>query len=176
MKVTSVWSFGKEPKLDWVQQLNVQRWCVFKETGMVINHLNIAAIWRDWSKNKAYGDNYPPAQCSTVSIPVWSIDNTEKWIIERVEELERAKLHEIKDITPCSSEEIWEKPTVYALMKGKNKRAVKLYYNSVEAGAVARDKGLGYRIEIRHGERTRCKGYCPVSEFCPAYQEYLKSA
>ena len=30
-----------------------------------------------------------------------------------------------------------------------------------------------YFIEIRNGERTRCKSFCQVADFCDSYQRYL---
>jgi hypothetical protein len=36
-------------------------------------------------------------------------------------------------------------------------------------------KGDKFVIEIRQGERTRCKNYCQVSPFCNQYQEYMST-
>ena len=35
-------------------------------------------------------------------------------------------------------------------------------------------KSEKFAIEVRQGERTRCRSYCQVSPFCTQYQNYLK--
>jgi hypothetical protein len=30
-----------------------------------------------------------------------------------------------------------------------------------------------YEIEVRPGERTRCANFCPVSQYCEQYRDYL---
>jgi hypothetical protein len=84
------------------------------------------------------------------------------------------------DLPDCTAEEMWEKKTSYALKKDGNVRA-KSVHETQEAAEEALVKALGtakknegFSIEIRQGERTRCKSYCQVSSFCNQYQNYMK--
>lgn len=172
MKVTSVYSAMKDPKADWVQQMNVGRWCIWKETGYIVNGLTIVGIWRDWVKTKVNTSNYPASQCGMIEIPLWDLDETERWIIQRVEEREYAKAaYRVEDVPPCTDEDVWAKPTKYAVMKPGGSRAVKLCDTETEALAVVGEKS-GTFIEMRPGARTRCEGYCPVSSYCPAFADW----
>lgn len=67
---------------------------------------------------------------------------------------------------------------MYAVRKDGNVRA-KSVHETREAAQEALDqikpkKGEVFLLEVREGERTRCKSYCQVSQFCDQYQTYLK--
>jgi hypothetical protein len=172
-KVTSVWSAKGEPKPEWIAQLNVGRWCVWKETGEVVEKLNIVGIWKDFNKREAAKDrSYPQSQCSIIEIPVWSFEKTEAWIRDRVDEREKALELGIDEIEACSEEDAWAKKTTYAIKSAPDAaRASKVCDTLAEATAHAKS---GQVIEERLGERTRCEGYCPASSHCPAFREYRK--
>jgi hypothetical protein len=67
---------------------------------------------------------------------------------------------------------MWEKPTLYAVKKDGGVRA-KSVHKTKEDAEQALQNLKGYVLEVREGERTRCKSYCPVSSFCSQYKEYL---
>ena len=75
---------------------------------------------------------------------------------------------------PCTPSEMWEKETVYAIRKIGGARAKSLHETQEEAEEKLVELGKGYELEIRKGERTRCKEYCQVSKFCKQYQTYLE--
>jgi hypothetical protein len=175
-KCTSVWSHGKA-KDEWIQQLNVGRWCVYEETGKVVEKLTIICIYRDWSARDAMmKPDYPKSQVALVDIPLWTHAQCEAWIREKVEEREAAmQAPTINDVIPCSDEDTWAKPTKYAVMKIGGSRATKVFESRASADEFAKSKGSDFYVDIRHGERTRCKGYCAGCKVCPAYQSHLKS-
>ena len=78
-----------------------------------------------------------------------------------------------QELQECTPEDMWEKPTTYALKKTGGVRAKKVYSILTEAEAGLAEAGKGYEIETREGERTRCQKYCQVSQFCTQYQKYL---
>jgi hypothetical protein len=69
---------------------------------------------------------------------------------------------------------MWEKETVYALKKNGAVRAKSLHATVEEAEAALKEAGKGFSIETRAGERTRCKYYCPVSNYCQQYKLYTE--
>ena len=75
----------------------------------------------------------------------------------------------IKDLYP--EDEMWEKPTMYAVKKVGGVRAKSVHTSEEDAKANLPPKD--YVIEVRHGERTRCKSYCQVAGFCSQYKRYL---
>jgi hypothetical protein len=71
----------------------------------------------------------------------------------------------------CSPDEMWEKPSTWAIKKEGGVRAKSVHSTKEEAEV---NLTKGYFIEHRPGERTRCKSYCQVSKFCSQHQTYLK--
>lgn len=180
-KVTSVWSVMGDPKPEWVSQTNVNRWCIYQETGQLVDNLIIIAILRDWSKGKAkQGGDYPRQQVATISLPVWSLEETEAWMRDRITRHEIAKATPIEKQQGCTPEETWESPTVYSVMKEGRKSSVRNLPTYEEASKLMEElneakKGTHY-LEIRKGERKRCADYCAASDHCPAYKAYLENA
>ena len=77
-------------------------------------------------------------------------------------------------LPPCTPDQMWEKETVYALKKEGAVRAKSLHQSLEEAEEALEKAGKGFFIETRPGERTRCKYYCPVSNYCQQYKTYLE--
>lgn len=167
-KFTSVWSVKEGCKPEWIQQLNSYRY-LCSHYGVEIERMEIVAIFRDWSKREAARsspDSYPQQQVEVFHIPVWTMEETEKFLKERIamHEAARTKLPE------CTSEEIWEKPEKWAVKKPGNKRASRLYDTEAQAKYEAAAKGM--EVEHRPGERVRCESYCPVASFCQIFIQY----
>jgi hypothetical protein len=181
-KVTGAWAVMNE-KDDWHRQLNIYAWMVEKVKKVPVGKLQIIAIIRDWSARDAQTkENYPNSPVATIDIPLWTFEEREKFMTKRIYEHGTA-LFEMEtdgDLPECTADEMWEKKTSYALKKDGNVRA-KSVHETQEAAEEALVKALGtakknegFSIEIRQGERTRCKSYCQVASFCNQYQNYLK--
>lgn len=159
-KLTSVWSVREGLKPEWEQQLNVYAQLV-RNTGRTVNQIQVVAIGRDWSKNKARFDpDYPQQHVKVIAVPLWTEEETLRFIEERVrlhQEAEKGNWPE------CTNEERWARPTQWALMKKGQKKAVKLFATKHAAEwAIAKDQ----YIVGRAGESVRCNSYCAVSQFC----------
>lgn len=174
-KFTSVWAVHEGAKPEWVAQLNVLRWLVAENGYPEIRRLLIVAILRDWSKGKAkQGGAYPPHQVKVIPVPLWSLEETGRFIAERIE------LHKHADecaangdrLPPCTDAERWAKPAVYAVRKAGRKSAVKLYDNEDDALSHSSEIPGGY-VEHRAGESVRCADYCAVAGFCDQRQTEL---
>ena len=181
-KVTGAWAVMNE-KDDWHRQLNIYAWMVEKVKKVPVGKLQIIAIIRDWSARDAQTkENYPNSPVATIDIPLWTFEEREQFMTKRIYEHGTA-LFEMEtdgDLPDCTAEEMWEKKTSYALKKDGNVRA-KSVHETQEAAEEALVKALGtakknegFSIEIRQGERTRCKSYCQVASFCNQYQNYMK--
>jgi hypothetical protein len=169
-KVTSIWAVKEGVKPEWVQQLNIYRWLLFKH-GEQVDQLEAVVILRDWSKNEAGRDPYyPQAQVVRMSIPVWDLDKTEAFVRERVILHKQARL----SLPECSPEDRWAKPDVWAVMRKGLKRAVKLCSTEGEARAlVGFDKELS--VVHRPGQSTRCLSYCRVAFVCSQWRQMQNS-
>lgn len=167
-KVTSVWSFILGGKKDWEEQLNCYAWGLRKQ-GKVVNSLKINAILRDWQKSKMLKDeDYPRIPFISKDIPLWSFEKQDEYVKEQLE------YHRTCRDPVCDSEDKWEKPTTYAVMKKGRKSALRVLDSMEKAESWKVDKqGLepkdsdGLSIVERPGECTRCLNYCPVRSVCP---------
>lgn len=168
-KLTSLYGFkpGVPPKPEWVYQLNGLLE-LLRQNGKDAKKLQIVGLLRDWSKMKAAreGSEYPQMPSVILPIPMWERSKIEEYLWSRIVAHRQAR----KVLPECTPDERWHKDDVHAVMKGKNKRAVKLHDNASAALAHARNAGADHRVEFRPGESTRCLHYCPVAKFCSQFQ------
>ena len=186
-KVTSAWSviLGK---VEWERQQNCYAWLVENSKeganrGKTVSKLRICAILRDWQRRKAEFDpEYPQSPVVIVDLPLWSKDEREDYIQERIDAHQEAQMFcDLYDQFPvCSPEDQWAKPDTWAVKKKGQKRAMKVHQSEDEAvkhaNANTALKG-NCEIEYRKGEKTRCEGnYCGVAEFCDQFKGWRKDA
>ena len=173
-KVTSAWSviYGKS---SWNTQLNVYAYLVRKAKGQTVKKLQIVALLRDWVRSKAQqGGEYPTAPIVVLDIPMWSEAEQDAYVESQIKKHMEATNTD-QPLIFCTSEETWQKDTVYAVMKKGRKSAVKLYKTEPEAVERAEKEGSNHSVEVRKGEKTRCKGdWCGVSKWCDQYQSEAK--
>jgi hypothetical protein len=174
-KVTGAWSVMNE-KRDWHNQLNVYAYLVEKEVQKTVKSLQIVAIIRDWSARDTVKESYPQSPIVTIDIPVWPMAEREAYIRDRVHQHSSAyfAMETSGDLPECTEEDMWEKPTVYAVMKVGGVRA-KSVHKTLEEAQHALNQLKGYNLEVRQGERTRCAKFCQVSDFCTQYKQYLST-
>jgi hypothetical protein len=175
-KTVGAWAV-QNPKPEWEQQLNVYAWLVERLKATPVTKLSIVAIIKDFSQRESQTRaNYPSSSIITIDIPLWSMERREAYIRERIHAHSEALFAEETGavLPPCTSEEMWEKETVYALKKDGAVRAKSLHNSLEEAEEALEAAGKGFFIETRPGERTRCASYCQVSQFCKQYQTYLE--
>lgn len=189
-KVTSVWAWKDGAKLEWEQQLNVYAW-LRRMNGLQTTKLRVVYILRDWSQREAkIKKDYPQAQVLTAEVPMWSAEMQERFVREQVSELMHASNQYESHgndsyVVECGPDQMWEKPSTYAVIKKGAGRATKVFKTVDDEGteyspeqvqamaeAYAKSKGPEFEVEHRPGERTRCEFYCSANQFCSQYKEY----
>ena len=175
-KVTTSWKFlgNKPPPEDYVAQLNMQAE-IMRSNGIIANELRIVGILRDWNMREARSNpDYPQFQVAVMPIPMWSRAKTIDFIMDRIQlhfAAESIMRGAAEGTLPlCTKEERWATDDKYAVMKGTNKRAVKLCDSLTEAQDYI-SNGSGDRVETRAGESRRCSSYCHVNKWCDWYQK-----
>jgi len=174
-KVTGAWAVMNE-KQDWHNQLNIYAWMVRTVKQKPIKGLQIVAIVRDWSAREASNrENYPQSPVAMIDIPLWTDEEQDAYIQERVGLHAEAyfEMNTEGALPDCTPDEMWEKPTTYAIKKPGAARA-KSVHKMLDEAQHALNQVSGYLLETRQGERTRCASYCQVSKFCNQYKNYLK--
>lgn len=174
-KVTSAWAVQQD-KQEWIDQLNLYAWLVERVKGEPVSGLQIIGIVRDWSRREAaLKDTYPQAPIVTLDIPLWSYEDREEFVRRRLTMHNEANFAAVSgDMPECTSEEMWEKKTTYAVMKEGGKRAKKVFEIKEDAAVFAGQQKEAHYVETREGGRTRCESFCQVAPFCKQYQTYLK--
>ena len=173
-KTVAAWAVMNE-KIEWEQQLNVYAWLVAREKKQHVKAIEIVAIIRDWSWREAeYKEGYPKAPIVVLPIKLWTYEQQEFYVQTRVHYHAAAHLaaESNTDLPLCSSEDMWERPTTWAVIKVGGVRAKKVCYSEPEAQAHLESAGKGYEIQHRPGERVRCAQYCQVRDFCGQWKDY----
>jgi hypothetical protein len=174
-KVTSAWSVQQE-KTEWIDQLNLYAWLVETTKSIPVSGLQIVGIVRDWSRRDAsLKESYPQAPIAVLDIPMWLPEEREAFVKNKLEQHNEAHFAAVSGKMPeCTSEQMWERQTTYAVMKEGGKRAKKVFAIKQEAEAfLAEQKGTHY-VETREGGRIRCESFCSVAPFCDQFKNYRK--
>ncbi len=178
-KFTSAWAvMHAAEKGDWERQLNLYAWLVTSVKGIKVTGLKICALVRDWNRREAaLKPHYPQAPAQVVPIRLWSFEEQQAYVEERVRLHQEAAASAAigEDLPPCTEEERWVRDDKWAVKKKGAKRAVRIFDNEEDAVAFRGDV-IDMEIEHRPGEPIRCTGnYCNVNQYCEQYQEYLKN-
>lgn len=170
-KTTGVWAVMNEKK-EWELQLNIYAWLVERVKKSPVDSLEIVAIIRDWKRwESEVKKDYPDAPIKTIPITLWPYEEREKFVKQRIHAHADAMFSYQTggDLPLCTADEMWEKPTVWAVKKPGAARAKSLHYTESDAIKAAGDD---LEIELRQGERTRCANYCQVRDFCDQWKSF----
>src|SRR3990167_32938 len=139
---------------EWEAQLNYQLE-LFRHNGLDAKALQIVGLLRDFSKMEAKRDfDYPQAPVVIMPIPMWPREKTWAHMTQRITAHKEAR----ESLPLCSDDDRWARPTVYAVKKKDQKKAVRLYGTHDEAVAHASVEP-GLKVEVRPGEFIRCDNY-----------------
>lgn len=182
-KVTSVWHHIFSDNKSETAQANCYAW-LWRKHNHPVKKLIIYRILRDWQQSKV-GNDYPPIPFVQLEVPLWSFNEQEQYIKERLE------YHAMSRFPECSPEDKWEKPTTFRVEKVGRKSALRVLDSRREAEEWCAVNGyvlgeydanensktygdtigchLDPKISIveRPGECVRCLNYCPVRSKCP---------
>jgi hypothetical protein len=160
-KVCSVYKANGD--IAWERQLNVLRWLAHKN-GITVDKLQVVAIFRDWKRSESLRrDDFPQRAIQVIDVPVWSLQECEAYVTERVTAHKRSDSGEEVE---CSEEERWYSGTTFALMKDGGKRAKRVVPILADLGEIP----SGHHVQERPGRNRRCEDYCEVAPFCAQWQ------
>lgn len=167
IKSTSVWSyiFGSKDE-DYKLQMSIYKW--LNQDIITDDKGYIEFIFTDWSAVKAMQDKqYPQSRIMTKEIRLLSIEETEKFIVDKLAEVDRNKILDEKKIVKCTDEDLWLEPTVWKHYKtgDTTKRATKVYDSYEES-----TKAVGGKVVEFKGSAKRCN-YCNYINICSQYIE-----
>lgn len=140
------------------------------------DHMLIQQIFTDWSKLDATikkERGYPQSRILTKKLKLYTYQETDDWVRDRVFMLDHYKEAPEIDIPLCTKKDLWQSDTVYAYYKNKaGQRATKNYADYPAAHAhYLKDGSIGI-VKERIGKVRRC-GYCPAYEICKQKDDYI---
>jgi hypothetical protein len=164
-KSTSVWTYIYDSNaLKYTQQGSIYKWLA--PDRITDNKIDIQFIFTDWSSAQAIRDpKYPQSKVLTKSYPLWSVEQTEHFIKQKLEDI-TALLDKVQEDLPlCTSDELWESATKYKYFKNPDSlRATKNFDSLDEANIRLANEGIG-EIKTVPGEAKACR-YCEVAGVC----------
>lgn len=163
-KSTSVWKIVHGEFDDYVKQLSIYRWLLHRNGIEAASFAFIDFFFTDWKKSDAAkGGGYPPLRYQEQRIELWTIEQTEKYLEERLSEFAFA----LGSLPECTPEELWQDSAKYAIYrKAGQARAFRLLDTAEEAQKLADE--IGGVVEYRPAKAKRC-GYCTAAPFCEQY-------
>lgn len=201
-KFSSIFQFKDGIKEDYIAQLNVLSYLIWKSEGIQVHPLCSVPIYRDFSKMRAsVTPGYPQRPIDVIEAPVWGHEKTEQYIKDRITLHESCKNLKDDDLPLCTPKERWERGEAYVVIAEGGKRATKSFYcdSAMNAKKLATDladnltKASGkkihpktkevtfgapkktYLVEHRAGFSTRCREYCSCAPWCSYYQKVVVS-
>jgi hypothetical protein len=175
-KNTKVYKIMKGDYTDWATQQNVYAH-LCRKNGWEVSQIQIIALLGDWKQGEMFKNNYPDCAIQVIPIRVWSDEEAQDWIDNRVRNIQIAS--ELDDQLlakqyPCSNEERWKNYQGTAVMKKGGKKASflsKLGQKEDLAACKAywKEKNLvldTYEIQIRWSEPKRCLNWCAAATLC----------
>ena len=136
--------------------------------------VDILMVFTDWSPMKVLADkNYPKSNILVRTLPLMSLQETERWIRNRLAELEMYESAHQDQMPTCTPEELWMDPPKFAYYKNpSSNRATKLFDTAQEANAFKAKEGISTaKIVERTSEPKYCR-YCEGRSICLQAEGY----
>lgn len=175
-KTTGVFTYMKKTHNEkYKQQGSVYRWLnptIITNDQMIINF-----IFTDWSTLKATTERdkgYPPERLMSVPIYLMSVSETERFIQNKLKDIEANINTPEPDLPLCNQEELWQAETVYAYYKNPDSTgsSTKNFDNFAEAQMRLMKDGSTGVIKIRKGMVKYC-AWCPAAPVCSQRQQLI---
>lgn len=110
-KDTTMWAFQHGPSDEWVEQGNINRLLVYKQTGKLYDSLKNVLFLKDWKRSEMWKRNYPECGVQVIELPVWPIEEAEEFVLKRVELFQAAIALADDQLPSCGPNERWKNDT-----------------------------------------------------------------
>lgn len=176
-KVCKTWKLIFADYEDWERQLNLYTY-MGALVGMETTQAGIIAVLKDWQQGKIYEKDYPKENYIGVPIPLWTFEEQERFLFERLQTLIDNEPLLDEELPDCTPKEMWETEEKFAIMEPKKSKATRLCSSEEDVERYLKwrkDHGKEipkYKIEHRPATRKRCAEYCNLKQWCPQWQAY----
>lgn len=171
-KSTKVYKIMKGDFEDWEKGQNVYAY-LCRMNGLPVETLTIIALLFDWKKNEVYKKGYPKAPIVTIPLKLWTIQEQEDYVYDRLQLLKQAEQLDDFSLPECSEKERWQDPSKWAVIKKGCNRASRVFELSHEATEFMKTKSSDYEIVERPGTPKRCLEHCAAANHCHQYKRIV---
>ena len=173
-KSTGTYGYINQSNKDkYIKQASIYRWLnqdIVTQDTFVINY-----IFTDWSSTKAKQETgYPQSRLLPQEYRLMSVQETEQFLKDKLRQVNKY-LADPSGIPQCTSEELWERETVFKYYKNPQKleRSTKNFASYWEANQkLVEDGSVGIIKEVK-GEVVFCK-YCSARAVCKQAASLIK--
>ena len=177
-KSTSVWTWvygGKDD--DYILQGSIYRWLNPEKVKEDVVRINF--IFTDWSKSDAAGNpNYPQKRLDYKEYPLMTMEQTEQWIVSKIQQVATYKNAPEHEIPECTEEELWMGKTTHRYYADPTKttgKSTKNFSDMAEAVQFQASKGGKGIIISEIGKPKRCE-YCNAFPVCTQKDKWFPAA
>lgn len=143
------------------------------------DYIRINFVFTDWQKMQARSNpGYPQKRVESKEIQLFSLEETEEWINEKLRLLEKFKDTPESELPECTPEELWQSDPQFKYYKDPAKankpgaRSTKNFDDLGEARRYQAEKGGVGTIKTIPGEPKRC-AFCPAFDICTQKDKYF---
>jgi len=173
-KMTTV--FGIKDTRKFEEQLNIYAYLVEKETSKRVENLKIYAFLRDWKISMAEKmKTYPKRPGVTIDINLWSYEEREYFIREKIALHEQSKDLDDDDLIPCTHEGRWPTGSLYSVTRLDNDTTeyFRLKGDSEKyISSLSEEEQFSAFLDKTFEDYRRCKSYCFFNNICNVYKEF----
>ena len=168
------WLYGGRDKEHQLQG-SIYRW--LNQDKIAEEFIRICYIFTDWQKATAkQNPNYPQNRLATKDILLLSVEDTEKWIVAKLNQFITYKDADQDAIPECTDDELWRSEPVFKYYSDPTKttgRSTKNFEDLASANSFKAEKGGKGIVITVIGEPKRC-GYCDVYSICKQKDRYFE--
>ena len=171
-KSMSVYGYLKGTNKDkFIWQGSIYRWLnqdLITEPSIAINY-----IFTDWSKADTYKPDYPKSRILTEKYLLHSVKDTEKFIIDKLNQLNKYMDLPESELPECTSEDLWRDKSVWKVYKDlSSPRAMSGGVKETYEEAVSFQMIKGGVVKEIKGQVKRCLR-CPAFNICKQRTNYF---
>ena len=146
-------------------QGSIYRWIMHDL--IIEDNMSIFEMYDEWTAFKTNDPNYPPAQVVEKNIPLLSLRDTEKYIKDKINSLNKYFDAPDDEIPECTDADLWRRKPVFKYYKDPTKKARSTGNFDTYEEAYARksaDGNVGVIDEVK-SKAVACR-YCPAFPIC----------
>jgi len=171
-KVVSIWKVIHNELDEYEQQGNIYAY-IFRKIGINATKIVFELLLKDWKHADSLRDkSYPQVHVKVIPFRVWSDEECEKFLDQRIKIHMAARLLPDEALPKCTGEERWLRDERFCVMKKGAKKSSRNKPTKAEAQEWMDERGYSeplYSIVYKSGENVRCERFCPAQPFCHQY-------